>query len=278
MLNGKAPLLKAENMEEVNDMITTKVNMDKRTLVELSELPVTFGSGEIKLTGKILLPNTGDSVPGAILCHGLGSSYHAVEPSARIMASQGVASLIFDFHGHGHSGGVFDGNMVGDVIDAWHLLSEFPEVNKKRIALVGHSMGAVPAVLASRQVSPRALIALSCPPEPLASWLARPVAAAWHIWTYLAGPQLHANWQAFFRALTKTKLSTALLELNNCSTLFVHCRGDRLTPYQLAMKLYEKANQPKDLLLAEGGFHSAPLRLGSLRSQWTQWAVATLMN
>ena len=259
-------------------MIARKVNVSKETLAELTELPVTFGSGEIKLTGKILLPNVEHLMPGAVLCHGLGSSYQAVEPSARVMASHGVATLIFDFHGHGHSGGVFDGNMVGDVIDAWHFLSGFSGIDKNRIALAGHSIGAVAAILASRQVNPYALIALSCPPEPPASWLAKPVAAIWHIWTHLAGYHLYANWQAFFRALTKNKLSIALRENKSCSKLFVHCRGDRLTPYQLAMKLYERANQPKDLLLAEGGFHSAPLRSRNLRSQWTQWAVATLVN
>ncbi len=259
-------------------MITKKLNMNKEILVGLSELPVTFGSREIKLAGKILLPNVGHPVPGAVLCHGLGASYQAVEPSARIMANHGVASLIFDFHGHGHSGGVFDGNMVGDVIDAWHFLSGFSGVDKKRIALVGHSMGAVAAILASRQINPYTLIALSCPPEPPASWLAKPIAVAWHLWVYLARYRLHADWQAFFRALTKTKLSLSLRELKNCPTLFVHCRGDHLTPYQLTMKLYERANRPKDLLLTEGGFHSAPLLSKKLRSRWTQWAVATLMN
>jgi hypothetical protein len=259
-------------------MITKKVNVDKETPTELNEVAVTFGSGQIRLTGKILLPITEHPVPGAILCHGLGSSYQAVEPSARIMASHGVATLIFDFHSHGRSGGIFDGNMVRDVIDAWHFLSEFPEVDKKRIALVGHSMGAVAAVLASRQINPYTLIALSCPPEPPASWLAKPIAVAWHLWVYLARYRLHADWQAFFRALTKMKLSTSLRELKNCPTLFVHCRGDHLIPYQLTMKLYERANRPKDLLLAEGGFHSAPLLSKNLRSRWTQWAVATLMN
>ncbi len=111
--------LKAREVKE-------EVNMGKETPIGFSELPVIFGSRDAKLVGKILLPNIGHPVPGAVLCHGLGASYQAVEPSARIMAKHGVASLIFDFHGHGHSGGIFDGNMVGDVIDAWHFLSGFP--------------------------------------------------------------------------------------------------------------------------------------------------------
>jgi len=250
--------------------------MSKEIRTQFSSLPVTFGSGKTKLMGKVLLPNTEYPVPGAILCHGLGSSYQVVEPSARIMASYGIAVLTFDFHGHGSSGGVLGGNIVKDVVDAWHFLSEFPQVDNKRIALVGHSMGAMAAILASRQIHPCALVALSCPPGSLAWWLTRPLAMTSHIWIYLAGYQQNINWRAFLATLRKMKMSIALHEGRNCSTLFVHCRGDSLTPYQTAMRLYEKANQPKDMLLVEGGSHSAPLQLENLRRQWTQWAVTAL--
>jgi len=52
--------------------------MSKEIRTEFSSLPVTFGSGKTKLTGKVLLPNTGHPVPGAILCHGVGSSYQVM--------------------------------------------------------------------------------------------------------------------------------------------------------------------------------------------------------
>ena len=113
-------------------------------------------------------------------------------------------------------------------------------------------------------------------PELPASWLVKPIALAWPIWASLRGGRILADWQAVFEVLTQTKMSMALRKLKRCSMLFVHCRGDRLTPYRLAMKLYEEADHPKNLLLAEGGFHSAPLQSSNLRSQWTQWAVATL--
>lgn len=65
------------------------------------------------------------------------------------MASQGVATLIFDFHGYGFSEGVADGRMVEDIVDAWNVLSQFPEVDKKRMGLIGHSLGAMPAIIAA---------------------------------------------------------------------------------------------------------------------------------
>lgn len=247
-------------------------------MVRFSKSLVTFDSGRVKLAGKLFLPEAKYPVPGAVLCHGLGSNYKVLEPSARLIAGHGVATLIFDLRGHGDSGGAFDGNMVEDVIRAWQFLSRLPQVDSQHIAIVGHSIGAVAAILASRQVMPRALVALSCPPETPASWLAKPIALACPVWKRFAGFQLNANWQAFFQTLTKMKLSLVLSELRACSKLFVHCRGDHLTPYQLALRLYEKASSPKDLLLFEKGSHSAPLCSGRLHRRWIKWTVATLMN
>lgn len=259
-------------MEEVEE---TSVNVAG---VGLREQIVFFKSGELRLAGKLLLPDTTYPVPGAILCHGLTSCYKALEPSAQILASQGIAVLIFDFRGHGDSEGILDGNVVADVVNAWHFLSELPEVDQERIAIVGHSLGAVAAILASYQITPRVLVALSCPPEIPVSWLVSPIAVACHIWKRLDGSRRNADWQALIKTLTGMRLSLALRQLADCPKLFVHCRGDRVTPYRLASKLYEKAGQPKELLLFEGGFHSAPLHLGSLRRRWTSWAATTLVN
>ena len=279
--------------------------MSKQSQIKVDKFPVTFGNGEIKLAGEILFPNTGRLVPGAVICHGMGSSRHSVEASARIMANHGVAVLIFDFRGHGNSDGILDGNIVADVIDAWHFLSEFSGVDRRRIGLVGHSMGAIAAILATGQVNPRALVALSCPPEQdkklseMSSfisencikdtlvkeyprdgafpWMKGPLAVVSHLWMRMAGYRLRVDWQAFFETLKNAKMSTALLELKNCPILFVHCKGDNLTPYQAALELYEKVKQPKDILLARGGFHSTPLQRGNLRRNWTQWTVSALM-
>ena len=136
---------------------------------KIRELPVTISSHDLKLKGKVLLPDdaSADSpVPAAVICHGFGASHRAMRSSARILARQGIASLIFDFRGHGSSEGAMDGKMVDDVVSAWNTLKQFPEVDKNRMGLIGHSLGAMSAIMAAEKVkSPRALIALSCPGE-----------------------------------------------------------------------------------------------------------------
>ena len=66
------------------------------------------------------------SVPGVVLCHGFGSGQNAVKKSAKMLVKQGIATIIFDFRGHCTSGGVVDGQMADDIIDAWNVLKDMP--------------------------------------------------------------------------------------------------------------------------------------------------------
>ncbi len=261
--------------------------------------------------GKILLPKTSNAdepAPGVVLCHGFGSAHRVMEPCARIMAAQGIATLIFDFRGHGSSEGTADGKMVEDVVDAWSLLSQFPEVDSSRMGLVGHSLGAMSIIMAAGRVNkPRALVALACPPEVdsqlLADesnnigrwgqninavseypkhgsfpWLKGVAALTCRAWMYLGRFKVRVDWQKFSAAFPKMRMSEVLQKLDNCSKLFVFCEGDRVTPYQKSAFVYEAACQPKEMLLSKGGFHTTPLLKGNLRSQWTSWTVRTLTN
>ena len=51
---------------------------------------VEFGSGDIKLKGKLIYPVTGKPVPGAVICHGFGTGFRTVEAPARMLAGKRV--------------------------------------------------------------------------------------------------------------------------------------------------------------------------------------------
>jgi len=286
----------------------TKTDLKKNAPTKIKEFPIVFGSNGVKLKGKVLFPhgcNVSLPVPGAVLCHGFAADYRAVESSARILTTRGIATLIFDFRGHGFSGGVVDGEMVEDVVDAWNLLSEFPGVDRERMGLVGHSLGAMSAIIAAEKLdNVRALVALACPPgigdqffndefsdfkawgqedgisehpkHGAFPWLTGLAAFLSRAWMHLFGYRVRVNWQKFFGALSQMKMSDALQKLEDCAKLFVFCEGDRVTPYDKSVLVYETACAPKEMLLAKGGFHTTPLLPGNLRHQWTNWAVAAL--
>ncbi len=268
---------------------------------------VRFGK-DGRLHGRLLLPDTAYPMPGAILCHGLGSGLGAVSSSAASIARRGIAALIFDFRGHGRSKGIFDGGEVEDVVEAYRWLAQHEGISRERIALIGHSMGARAAILAACQIdSTRAVVALSSPVDPderlngnnildLAPWVRKGTAVmeypadgmlpwlkgvyatvGW-IWMYLRGYRLRVDWDRYFKSLPDVKISTALQNLDNCPKLFVHCRGDNKVPYQALVELYQEAPEPKDLLLAQGGYHSTPLLLGNLRRRWIRWLIAHLTS
>lgn len=276
----------------------------------VKEFPITFGHHGIKLNGKVLLPKDAtidNPVPGVVLCHGFGAGHRVMEPSARIMARQGVATIVFDLRGHGDSGGAIDGGMAEDVIDAWDVLTQFPEVDRNRIGLAGHSLGALSSVMAAEVVRPRALAALSCPPEisdqsvvaesadvgkwgrenggiaeyprkGAFPWLTGLTALFCRVWMYLGRFHVLVDWQRFSEVLHTLKMSEVLPKLADCSKLFVFCEGDTVTPYEKTVLVYETACEPRQKILARGGIHTTPLLPGKLRAQWTNWMVETLSN
>lgn len=268
---------------------------------------VTFGSGEIKLKGRLLCPEGLANFPGAVLCHGFGTCSRTVEAPAHMLAGRGVAVLIFDFRGHGKSNGIVDENIVRDVIDAWNFMSGCAGIDRERMALAGHSLGAMAAILAAHEVKPRALIALSCPPEingdinklnfevPLElieekdqvreyprdgsiPWVTGLAGMVSRLWMRIAGYRVRVDWNRFFHIFSRARLSAAMRELRDCAVLFVHCEGDAISPAATAVALYETAQGPKEILISQGGFHSTPLLAGSVRRNWTDWTAYTLRS
>ena len=69
---------------------------------------------------------------------------------------------------------------------------------------------------------------------------------------YLRGYCLRIDWPQFIETTSNKKISTALLKLGGSSKLFVHSQGDKQSPYQVAREFYQKAPEPKELLLVKG--------------------------
>ncbi len=266
---------------------------------------IVFGSHGVELSGRLYLPaEMPDRLPAAVLCHGFGASKKAVEPCALALVEQGIASIAFDFRGHGNSGGVMDGLPMEDVLDAWEFLCRQPGTNSQRVAFIGHSLGAMTAIFAARKARPAALILLSCPPETSDEfpadgdtsnyghwgkdivleypkqgafpWLNGIAAIACRLWMAVNGFSVRVNWQKFLGALRELKMCYVLEELDECAKLFVFCLGDRVTPYHKSSLVYQAAPAPKEALVVPSGNHTAPLSRKELRSRWLEWTIESL--
>ena len=116
---------------------------------------VTFRSTDgIQLKGW-LLKGTPDRAP-IVVCHDLGESRNAVMNIAIALNKDGFTVLVFDFRGHGASGG--NGSTLGvhevrDVLGAIDFVADLPKgsVDARKVGIFGAGMGAHAAALAAAE-------------------------------------------------------------------------------------------------------------------------------
>ena len=126
---------------------------------------LTFANGDLTLEGAVHLPAT-TPAPGVVVCHphpqyGGDMENNVVLAACRALAERGCAALRFNFRGIGRSGGNFDPGQDAqdDARAALAHLRSLPEVDSKRIGLIGYSFGAmVAAEVASGALQALALV------------------------------------------------------------------------------------------------------------------------
>lgn len=107
------------------------------------------------LRGYVDRPCDGDNQPVVIICHGLTGSKDEIHISklADELRIRGIASVRFDFNGHGSSDGLFRehtvANEVEDVRYIYEYVKSLPWVDASRIGLAGHSQGGFVAGVAA---------------------------------------------------------------------------------------------------------------------------------
>lgn len=114
------------------------------------------GGGEVRTASVDGIPVTvyspGGQQPTVIVAHGFAGSAQMVEPLALGLTRAGFTVVTFDFPGHGENGAALPGD-AADRRASWDLLTEplaevvdwtlvQPEVDRSRLSLLGHSMGA----------------------------------------------------------------------------------------------------------------------------------------
>jgi len=119
---------------------------------------VTFVADGLKLAGVLHLPAgraPNERRPGFLVLHGFGSNKGGGNALivAQMLAQLGYATLRFDMRGCGESEGkrgrVICLEQVEDTKSALSFLASRPEVDPKRIGVMGHSFGAAVAVYAA---------------------------------------------------------------------------------------------------------------------------------
>jgi len=214
-----------------------------------SELTVsrrTITSGRQLLDGVFAAPVKEPVRASVLLCHGIGETVEHWFGVQRLLAAQGVASLVFDYSGYGKStGGIRWEQCEDDAIAASDTLKALlPDVP---ISMLGFSLGSGIAAAVLDRVSPAHLV-------------------------------LCSSFTSFQAAACRAGLPRKLLfllppiwntekSLRRCSlpVLVLHCEQDRLFPTQMASKLASCNQERTQLAIISDQQHNAPFRRPELR-------------
>lgn len=105
-------------------------------------------SGKNLLDGVYVEPSAASPRSAVLICHGIGEVVSQWFPIQRLLAENGIASLVFDYSGYGRSTGRIDwGQCELDAASAFELLRSLAPTGP--ISLLGFSLGTgiAPAIL-----------------------------------------------------------------------------------------------------------------------------------
>jgi dienelactone hydrolase len=89
-----------------------------------------------------LAPQGAKAVPGVLVAHGFAGSKQLMLGYGHVLAQAGYGVMLWDFDGHGANGTRLQRYELQQNLDvALQALLEQPEIDSRRLALLGHSMG-----------------------------------------------------------------------------------------------------------------------------------------
>ena len=206
-------------------------------------------------------PATGAS-PGVVVVHGAGSRKENHVDFAALATANGWAALTFDLPGHGESEPAFTGSALDGVTAMVDLLAVQPEVDPTRVALRGSSLGGFLAICAAAATPEIAGVIAICPPS--GNHLAQGVRQG-RFEMRIGDPIDLEAW------LLAQDVGGAVERFAGRPLILMHAEGDIRVPSGHSEELYERAGEPRKLVIAPGGAHTTVQHDAELQSYALRW-------
>jgi fermentation-respiration switch protein FrsA (DUF1100 family) len=213
------------------------------------------------LAYELWLPESEPPWPGIVVLHGAGSRKENHADFARAASGAGIAAITYDQRGHGDSEGEMSPDAVNDVGRMARLLGSETGVDPTRIAVRGSSMGGFMAIQAAATSDSIAGVIAFCP------------AGEEHLLRGLRRGELEmrADERALEAWLGEHDLRDAVELMGSKPLILIHAQGDEQIPYTWSQELYERAVDPKKLIVAPGGHHRSAQHDPELQSVALRW-------
>jgi uncharacterized protein len=199
-----------------------------------------------ELSYALWLPDDTPPWPGVVIVHGAGSRKENHADFARLATATGWAALAFDLPGHGDSEPPMSGAAVDEVIAMARLLGSQEGVDGERVVVRGSSLGGFLAIQAAAATHEIAGVIAICPAgeEHLASGLRRG-----SLEMRVDDPVALEAW------LLAQDIVQAVERIAPRPLILMHAEGDTQIPSDHSEMLYERAGEPRRLVIAPGGAH-----------------------
>jgi pimeloyl-ACP methyl ester carboxylesterase len=196
-------------------------------------------SGKNLLDAVYVKPASGQARTAVLICHGIGEVVGQWFPIQRMLAENGIASLVFDYSGYGRSSGFVDWSQCeDDAVVAFQAMQE--QAPGVPVSLLGFSLGTgiAPAVL--HRIRPDRLV----------------LCAGYSSFRKAA----RAAWIPGFLSFLVPAIWSAEEALRNCSIpiLIVQGEHDGLFNMRMAQELVACSREQGELLVLPARSHNAP--------------------
>ena len=205
-------------------------------------------SGRNRLDAVLITPEEGQVRASVLICHGIGETVQHWLGVQRLLAANGIVSLVFDYSGYGRSTGFFTpGQSEADAVAAFHFLQE--RSNSLPVTVLGFSLGSGIAAAILPRVEANGLILCSSftSLREAARSIGIPKALGFGV------PPIWRTREA--------------LRSSRVPVLIVHGERDWLFPTRMAMELGAACASPAEVVLVANVAHNEPFR----RPQIAYW-------
>ena len=200
--------------------------------------------------------------PGVVVIHGAGSRKENHADFARLAVANGWAALTFDLPGHGASEPEMSGAAVDAVLAMVDLLAVQDGVDERRIAVRGSSLGGFLAIVAAAASPEVAGVIAICPASE--GHLARGVRSGRF--------EMRIGDRVDMEAWLMTQdVGDAVDRIAGRPLILMHAEGDTQIPSDHSEELFERAGEPRKLVIAPGGAHTTVQHDAELQGTALHW-------
>jgi uncharacterized protein len=218
------------------------------------------------LAYELWLPASDPPWPGVVVIHGAGSCKENHADFARIASGSSWAALVYDQRGHGESRGEMSPAAVTDAARMARLLASVEGVDPERVCARGSSLGGFVAIHAAATSDALAGAIAICPASErlLLEGLRR------------GELEMRADRDALEPWLEEHDLRDAVELIGRKPLILLQAGGDEQIPADLTTELYERAADPKKLVLVPGGHHRSVQHDAELQGVALRWMERAL--